>query len=564
MLKRIRGWLQAPYYADPDQQRRAGYVNTILLTAVVLVLLVIGLRSWGGWLYSTENMLLLGLAAVVIFLRWLLGRGFLTLVSYLLVLTIAGGLTAIAWGADGIHDVTFFASLLAVLVAALLIGWQGSAVVLAFTMAAGWIMALAESTGRLSPRLDTATNFARDYTAVLIMFGLLIFFLRRSLESATEDAQASAAAAHASNVELEALRDELALRVELRTAELEHSRALANRRVEQLQAVSDVAGAIASVQGLDELLGRVTQLISSQFHYYHSGIFLIDEARKYAELRAANSEGGLRMLARQHRLRMDGAGIVPNVASTGQPRITLEVSEDAFFLKNPDLPETRSEMSLPLMVSDKIIGVLDVQSTEPNAFGQEDIDVLLTLANQVAIAIENARLFGETREALQSAESASRGFLRQEWSRFSRRLEVIGAHFDGRVVEPIYSVGASAAGSSDSGLVVPIMLHGDVVGELAVGGAAQKDSWSADELAVLRATAERVAVALENARLLEETSTRAERERTVAEITNKIRATNDPQAMIETALRELKEALGASKVALLPPNGTSRADQSGH
>jgi GAF domain-containing protein len=564
MLKRIRGWLQAPYYADPDQQRRAGYVNTILLTAVVLVLLVIGLRSWGGWLYSTENMLLLGLAAVVIFLRWLLGRGFLTLVSYLLVLTIAGGLTAIAWGADGIHDVTFFASLLAVLVAALLIGWQGSAVVLAFTMAAGWIMALAESTGRLSPRLDTATNFARDYTAVLIMFGLLIFFLRRSLESATEDAQASAAAAHASNVELEALRDELALRVELRTAELEHSRALANRRVEQLQAVSDVAGAIASVQGLDELLGRVTQLISSQFHYYHSGIFLIDEARKYAELRAANSEGGLRMLARQHRLRMDGAGIVPNVASTGQPRITLEVSEDAFFLKNPDLPETRSEMSLPLMVSDKIIGVLDVQSTEPNAFGQEDIDVLLTLANQVAIAIENARLFGETREALQSAESASRGFLRQEWSRFSRRLEVIGAHFDGRIVEPIYSVGASAAGSSDSGLVVPIMLHGDVVGELAVGGAAQKDSWSADELAVLRATAERVAVALENARLLEETSTRAERERTVAEITNKIRATNDPQAMIETALRELKEALGASKVALLPPNGTSRADQSGH
>jgi hypothetical protein len=443
MLKRIRDWLQVPYCADPDQQRRAGYVNAILLTAVVLILLVVVLRSWGGWLFSTENILLLGLAAVVIFLRWLLGRGFLTLVSYLLVLTIAGGLTAIAWGADGIHDVTFFASLLAVLVAALLIGWQGSAVVLAFTIAAGWVMALAESTGRLSPRLDTATNFARDYTAVLIMVGLLIFFLRRSLESATEEAQAAAAAAQASNVELEALRDELALRVELRTAELERSRALANRRVEQLKAVSDVASAIASVQDLDELLGRVTQLISSRFHCYHSGIFLIDAGRKYAELRGANSEGGLRMLARQHRLRMDGSGIVANVASTGHPRITREVSEDAFFLKNPDLPDTRSEMSLPLMVGDKIIGVLDVQSTEPNAFGQEDIDVLLTLANQVAIAMENARLFGETSQALQSAESSNRGFLRQEWSRFSRRLAVVGAHFDGRIVEPIYSAGAS-------------------------------------------------------------------------------------------------------------------------
>jgi GAF domain-containing protein len=108
------------------------------------------------------------------------------------------------------------------------------------------------------------------------------------------------------------------------------------------------------------------------------------------------------------------------------------------------------------------------------------------------------------------------------------------------------------------------MLHGDVVGELSVGNAAQKDSWSEDELAVLQATAERVAVALENARLLEETSTRAERERTVAEITNKIRATNDPQAMIETALRELKEVLGASQVALLPPNGASMARESGH
>jgi GAF domain-containing protein len=241
---------------------------------------------------------------------------------------------------------------------------------------------------------------------------------------------------------------------------------------------------------------------------------------------------------------------VSNVATTGRPRVALDVSEDTLFLRNPDLPDTRSEMALPLAVGEKIIGVLDVQSTEANAFAEEDVEVLVTLANQVAIAMENARLFRETREALKDVENAYRGFLRQEWSGFARQLELVGVHRDGRVIESIFSDGTIRDEPQDAGLVVPITLHGDVVGELTFGAARPERSWSEDELAVFRATADRVAVALENARLMIAARRRAERERLIGEISAKITATSDLENVIQTAVEELGRSLPDAEVSI--------------
>jgi len=190
------------------------------------------------------------------------------------------------------------------------------------------------------------------------------------------------------------------------------------RRADLLQASAQVSRMVAQIRDRDKLLSQVTHLISRHFGFYHVGIFLVDTPRRYAVLRAANSEGGRHMLARRHKLGVGSEGIVGYVTETGNPRIALDVGADAVYFDNPDLPETRSEVALPLYVGDEVIGALDVQSTQAAAFDQEAVTLLMTLADQIAITIENARLFEESQAALAQAEEAGRRFLREEWDSF--------------------------------------------------------------------------------------------------------------------------------------------------
>jgi GAF domain-containing protein len=170
----------------------------------------------------------------------------------------------------------------------------------------------------------------------------------------------------------------------------------AQRRAVQLRAAAEVARRATAILDIDQLLDEAVHLISDRFGFYHAGVFLVDENREYAVLCAASSQGGQHMLERGHKLAVGKAGIVGHVADTGQPRTALDVGKDAVHFVNPDLPETRSEMALPLTSRNRIVGVLDVQSTEEAAFGQEDVAIVQIMADQLANAIENARLFETT------------------------------------------------------------------------------------------------------------------------------------------------------------------------
>jgi len=212
--------------------------------------------------------------------------------------------------------------------------------------------------------------------------------------------------------------------LEARSAEFEQASRQSQRRATLLQASAEVNRAIAQIRDLDTLLTQVTHLISLYFGFYHAGVFLIDDAGLNAVLRAANSEGGQRMLARGHKLGVGTTGIVGFVTGAGQPRVALDVGADVVYFDNPDLPETRSEMAVPLRIGGQVVGALDVQSIEPAAFGEEDVAVLSTLADQIAIAIENANLLQQTQAALQEAKAAHRRYLRQEWDSFLGRRPV--------------------------------------------------------------------------------------------------------------------------------------------
>lgn len=353
---------------------------------------------------------------------------------------------------------------------------------------------------------------------------------------------------------------ERTMELENRSNELEAANKNAERRATQFEALAQVSQSITSIHDIHELLPRVAALVSNSYGFYHVGVFLIDEAGEYAVLTAANSEGGQRMLARHHRLKIGEQGIVGSVTATGNPRIALDVGKDAVFFNNPDLPNTHSEMALPLLSSGKVIGALDVQSTETGAFSDDDVQTLSLLANQVSLAIENARLFDETRRTLDELQLVSHQATRDAWRRLPKQQNILGYRYDAAgptpLKEPVKLAEtgkgkAKVKGDETTAFVVPIELRGQIIGNLVVQSP-KGGQWNEDERDLIKAVADRVALSAENARLFEETNQRAERERLVSEITGKIRSHNDPQAMIETAVNELRNALGATRVEVIP------------
>ncbi|HSG44872.1 MAG TPA: GAF domain-containing protein [Anaerolineales bacterium] len=361
--------------------------------------------------------------------------------------------------------------------------------------------------------------------------------------------------------------DSLETRVSERTSELEERSlelAAANtqiqRRASQFEALAQVAQSITLIRDIQELLPQIANVISEKYGFYHVGVFLTDNENEYAILTATNSEGGKKMLERNHRLKVGEQGIVGSVTATGVPRIALDVGADAVFFNNPDLPETHSEMALPLRSGDKVIGALDVQSTESGAFTDEDVQTLSLLADQVSLAIENARLFENSNKTLSDLQTLMRQSTREAWARLPEQENLLGYRYNAAgaspLKEPLKLTGLAKdkekANKSGAGsLVVPIELRGEVIGNLVIQSHTGS-KWNEDQEDLIRAVAERVALSAENARLFDETSKRAERERLVTEITGKIRSHTDPNAMLETAINELKNALGTDRVKIVP------------
>ena len=186
---------------------------------------------------------------------------------------------------------------------------------------------------------------------------------------------------------------------ELKNAELELKTFANNleRYATQLQVAAEIARDAATASNLDSLLKRAVDLVREYFGFYHAAVFLLDDAGEFAVLETASGESGELLLEQKHKLKVGKVGIVGHVAMSGQPRIALDVGKDATHFRQPLLPYTRSELAVPLKVMDRIIGVFDVQSHLESAFDGNDLIVLQTLADQLAIAIDNMRLVQETK-----------------------------------------------------------------------------------------------------------------------------------------------------------------------
>ncbi len=340
--------------------------------------------------------------------------------------------------------------------------------------------------------------------------------------------------------QLKNLIDSLEVRIQDRTKDL-------SLAAEKFRLVAAVANSTASIQELKRLLTTVSQIISERFNIYHVGIFLLDENREYAVLEGTNSSGGQSMLNRRHRLKAGAQGIVGYVTETGNPRIALDVGSDAEFFNNPDLPNTRSEMALPLKIGGEVIGALDLQSVEPRAFSEADIEVLSILADQVAIAIQNARSFENASRAILEAESAFQLVTGQTWQQFAEEKESPGYIYDGLRTRPISEVHSDGNGKE---VKIPVRLRGKTIGMLKMHTNDPDHQWSKDEISMAEAAAERAALALENARLLEESQKRAAKEQTISQASARIGAFLDFGQILSATAKELEQALGSSEIVI--------------
>ncbi len=354
----------------------------------------------------------------------------------------------------------------------------------------------------------------------------------------------------------EQIRDhvsQLEKRVAERTRDIE-------RRTLQIRVAAEVARDASIIQNLDELLERAVDLIRGRFGFYHAGIFLVDAQNEYAVLQAATGEAGRKMIENGHKLKIGEVGIVGHVTGSGKPRIALDVGSDAVHFKNPLLPETRSEMALPLKVGNRIIGALDVQSQYPSAFTADDITILQIMADQLAVAIENARLLKEYEQSLHELRTVYGRYSEEAWQKISHAQKYAGYQYD---LSGIHPLEPDQAYTDQSSVRIPLEVRGQEIGHLEIWPEAD-DNLLTQDLEILRELGDRVSQAMESARLFEEAQRRAERERLASEITAKLRSTNDPQAIMQTAVKELREALRASRAQVLlnpvTPNQSASKD----
>jgi GAF domain-containing protein len=486
-------------------------------------------------------------------------RGSIILARAVIPISLVIAITIIAYGTHSIHDISLTGLPLIIIIATLLQGKRAMVITLPFTILAVILLGALDMLGLTTTIIASRTGIDDIVIIITILIassGILNLLIGR-LNQAIEKAQANEIAQIKANAELKELQITLEQHVAERTTELEEANRHNEQRAQQFEAITQVGNAVSSIRSLDDLLPKITELISQQFGYYHVGIFLNDVNNINAVLSAANSAGGKQMISRRHQLKIGEQGIVGYAISSGEPRVALNVGEDAVYFGNPELPDTHSELALPLRIGTTVVGALDVQSTAASAFSEEDSTVLLLLADQVSLAIENARLFDQARKSLAESEALYRQYLRQAWNRLPKEQNFTGFRYNARGSSPIEKDQQERSEKEviedrrNPCISVPIAIRGETIGTLSVQ-IPDETGINEDQMDLVTAVAERVALSAENARLFEETTRRAERERLVSDITVKIRSTNDPDAMIGIALEELKQALGATKVQLIP------------
>lgn len=389
---------------------------------------------------------------------------------------------------------------------------------------------LFDTLGFPAPSLIDWLSYGTDYIVFAIALAWAVNLLKNEFKSVADQFQS------ALNF-LSKDRAELETRVNERTAGY-------IKKTEQLRATSYIARQTADMQDLEMILNMVVNLVTDQFGYYHTGIFLMNEYGDEVVLQSASSKGGKRMVERGHSFKVGAKSIVGYSASQKKPRIALDVGIDSVFFNNPDLPNTRSEMALPLLIHDKVLGILDIQSEQPQAFSVDDIDILQILADQIAVAIENMRLLEDAQTALMQIETLTTVRTRDTW-----RQKVREGNFAYSYTPLGMRPGKISNEANDQALHIPITLRGQKIGSISL---ARKNNvpWSEVDIDMVNEVAYQTGLAIDNVRLVEDATERARQEQTVGELAARFSQSSDIDNLLQTAARELGQVTDVAEVSV--------------
>jgi GAF domain-containing protein/HAMP domain-containing protein len=341
-------------------------------------------------------------------------------------------------------------------------------------------------------------------------------------------------------------------------------------RVFDVEATQQVTRFAATQRDLQALMDQVVDLIVSRFpSIYHAQIFLLDPERHYAVLRASTGEPGRKLLSRGHRLEVGGISVIGQVTGEGRIVVARDIFVSEIHQRNQFLPDTRAELAIPLRLGETVIGALDVQSTQSDSFTEDQVNILQTMADQIAIAIENARLYQESLRRLQELTVSNQQTTLRTWREYMnyRRQRVI-SHEAGPPVSTDLSLLRQAAISQGEPVVgtateydtipvaVPIQLRGQTLG--AVEWELSAAEFSMDKVQLAQELVNRLAISLDNARLFQESRRAIERERLVNDIAAKLTGQTDIDEILQTAVREVGQALRVPQVTLALRSSESR------
>lgn len=588
MLTWLKHLLKPPVFEDDEKTRVAGLLNTILIGLFVIISLVVVSTLAAGDVLERDLLpviISIAINILIVGLMVLMRRGQVRLVSILLSLILWGGVTLSINSPDaGIREPGAGGYILAVAIAGLLLGGWGAAIFAAMSTVALSLIYYAEATGRLIVHIDPVVLPGHLVTqlAMVALVAVVLYLARQSINQSLQQARYNEQAQKAANLKLQSAQALLEDQVEELT-----------RAARSLEASTSVTRYVSTILDFDDLLKAVVEQLRETFSYYHVQIYLVDETKDYLVLSSGSGEVGRLMLERGDRIRM-GNGLVGRAAELNQDILVPDVTVERSWQPASLLRQTKSEAAVPIALGDDILGVLNVHQDVINGLSDEDVRLLQSVANQVAVAMRNVRLFDELETALDEARAVQERYTEQSWQQVrlkyqdhkrsqyrrpgaapvadeirARASQLAWSHVKPSLIdltrpdgiadseqEPA-SVPEKASAQADGdvvrpgkqeSIVAPLVLGDRTIGALQLhrAGTAASDitergnqRWNDADLNFVQAVLDQVAQSAENLRLFEETQERAGRERVIREVTDRLRAAPNLDRLLEIATTEI-------------------------
>ena len=514
---------------------REGFILTILRVSCLLGIVLIGISFPTSTL--SDRLLFISLYAVLLVIT-VLRVPYLVRAYAILLTSFAVGANAIlAWG-PWIDGSLFL--LASVVIGALLFDQRIDIVAFVINIVFMALIGVLQTLGLYELRAEAAPQTLASNWLVYIfdfavMGGVIVAAMGQFKNAFTRIIQETQSA----------LKIVASERANLEEKVIERTVTLENRML-QLRNSANMARSIAEIQNIADLLEVTTQLVSEKFSYYHSGLFILDEHKKTAFLQASSSSTGKSLIGQAFSVETDRKNPLAVAVEQNRAIITSDIDQKNFF-SDENFPLTRSRMVLPLTVRGDVIGLLDLHSDQPRAFSVEDAEILQTLADLTAISFDNVRLLNETRSLISQLEANTSIQTQRTWRKLTSR-QTPSYQYTPAGVRPIFTRDKR---SDDEGLRIPLMLHGQTIGNIKMKRKNNQAEWSEREKALVEKIADQVSLALENSRLVEEAQKSAARDQMIANISTRIRETLDIESVARTAATELRRVFDLKEAEIL-------------